>query len=112
MPAFYSFFYGGVFNTYLGLHFSVRSRALSSLVTRASSSTTSKVDTDRLASMQLVIVALYGLLLDYKKWSLKKRAVIGCAVWAIPQAGCFIWTGINYGNWGTTGPYHAYDYGK
>lgn len=35
-PAFYSFFYGGTLGTYLALHFSVRTRALSSLITRKS----------------------------------------------------------------------------
>ena len=34
VPAFYSFFYGGTNGTYLSLHFSVRARALSSLVSR------------------------------------------------------------------------------
>lgn len=34
IPAFYSFFYGGTMGTYLSLHFSVRARALSSLITR------------------------------------------------------------------------------
>ena len=36
IPAFYSFFYGGTMGTYLTLHFSVRARALSSLITRKS----------------------------------------------------------------------------
>lgn len=34
IPAFYSFFYGGTMGTYLSLHFSVRARALSTLITR------------------------------------------------------------------------------
>ena len=34
VPAFYSFFCGGVMGTYLSLHFSVRSRALSSFLYR------------------------------------------------------------------------------
>lgn len=34
IPAFYSFFYGGTMGTYLSLHFSVRARALSSLIVR------------------------------------------------------------------------------
>lgn len=34
IPAFYSFFYGGVMGTYLSRHFSVRARALSTLITR------------------------------------------------------------------------------
>jgi hypothetical protein len=36
MTSFYSFFYGGTYSTYLSLHFSVRARALSSLITRES----------------------------------------------------------------------------
>jgi uncharacterized membrane protein YjjP (DUF1212 family) len=34
LPSFYSFFYGGTMGTYLSLHFSVRARALSSLLVR------------------------------------------------------------------------------
>jgi hypothetical protein len=34
LPAFYSFFLGGTFGTYLSLNFSVRARALSSLIVR------------------------------------------------------------------------------
>lgn len=34
LPSFFSFFYGGTMGTYLSLHFSVRSRALSSLLVR------------------------------------------------------------------------------
>lgn len=34
IPSFYSFFYGGTMGTYLSLHFSVRARALSSLLVR------------------------------------------------------------------------------
>lgn len=34
LPAFYSFFCGGTMGTYLSLHFSVRARALSSLLLR------------------------------------------------------------------------------
>lgn len=36
LPAFYSFFCGGTFGTYLSLNFSVRARALSSLIVRKS----------------------------------------------------------------------------
>lgn len=60
----------------------------------------------------MVITFLYGLLLDNKRWSLHTRGWIAFGLWAIPQAACFVWTGINYGRWGTTGPYHAYDYAK
>lgn len=34
IPSFYSFFYGATMGTYLSLHFSVRARALSSLLVR------------------------------------------------------------------------------
>ena len=34
LPSFYSFFYGATMGTYLSLHFSVRARALSSLLVR------------------------------------------------------------------------------
>jgi hypothetical protein len=36
LPSFYSFFLGGSFGTYLSLNFSVRARALSSLLLRRS----------------------------------------------------------------------------
>lgn len=39
VPSFYSFFYGGTLGTYLSLHFSVRARALSSLIVREYMST-------------------------------------------------------------------------
>ena len=37
-PAFYSFFTGGVYGTYLSLHFSVRARSLSTIIYRMSTS--------------------------------------------------------------------------
>lgn len=55
----------------------------------------------------------YGAFLDNKRWSQRKRAVLGFLIWLIPQAACFIWTGINYGRWGNnSAAYHAYDYIK
>ncbi|KAJ5746837.1 uncharacterized protein N7511_008533 [Penicillium nucicola] len=85
LPAFYSFFYGGTMGTYLSLHFSVRARALSSLIT---------------PSVTIPIVIAYGKLLDFSRWSQPKRAWIAFALWAIPQAACFIWIGIEYSQFG------------
>ncbi|QDS73165.1 hypothetical protein FKW77_002154 [Venturia effusa] len=77
IPAFYSFFYGGTMGTYLSLHFSVRARALSTLI-------------------MLPMVLAFGRLLDNKCWPQKTRAWISFAFWAIPQAVCFIWIGTAY----------------
>ncbi|GAM34500.1 hypothetical protein TCE0_015f02123 [Talaromyces pinophilus] len=93
IPAFYSFFYGGTFGTYLSLHFSVRARALSSLIT---------------PSITIPMVIAYGKLLDMKRWSQIHRAWISFAIWVIPQAGCFIWIGIEYSKYGATKT--AFDY--
>ncbi|WWC64898.1 uncharacterized protein I303_107512 [Kwoniella dejecticola CBS 10117] len=86
IPAFYSFFYGGVYGTYLSLHFSVRARALSSLIT---------------PSAVIVMVMIYGMMLDNKKMTQRKKAWIALGLWAIPQAACLIWTGIEYGKFGS-----------
>lgn len=117
-PAFYSFFYGGTYNTYLALHFSVRSRALSSLITRESNTILSVTvcgSNTILAICTVVTVLLYGLLLDSTRFSQKNRAWISFGVWLVPQAACFIWTGVNYGRWGvgtTDETYYIYDYGR
>ncbi|KAL5603968.1 hypothetical protein FOVSG1_006718 [Fusarium oxysporum f. sp. vasinfectum] len=84
-PAFYSFFCGGTMGTYLSLHFSVRTRALSSLI---------------LPSLTIVMVIAYGKLLDTPRWSQTKRAWISFACWVIPQTACFIWIGIEYKKFG------------
>ncbi|RDW64799.1 hypothetical protein BP6252_10450 [Coleophoma cylindrospora] len=86
IPAFYSFFYGGTMGTYLSLHFSVRARALSSLITPI---------------IVVPMVISYGWLLDMKKWSQRQRAWIAFIIWLIPQIGCFIWIGIEYSKFGT-----------
>ncbi|RDW68475.1 hypothetical protein BP5796_09132 [Coleophoma crateriformis] len=86
IPAFYSFFYGGTMGTYLSLHFSVRARALSSLIT---------------PTIVVPMVISYGWLLDMKKWSQRQRAWIAFIIWLIPQVGCFIWIGIEYSKFGT-----------
>ncbi|PVH78498.1 major facilitator superfamily transporter [Cadophora sp. DSE1049] len=87
IPAFYSFFYGGTMGTYLSLHFSVRARALSSLIT---------------PTITIPMVVVYGKVLDWKRWSQPKRAWIAFLLWLIPQAGCFIWIGIEYSKFGTS----------
>ncbi|CAG8961848.1 hypothetical protein HYFRA_00014039 [Hymenoscyphus fraxineus] len=87
IPAFYSFFYGGTMGTYLTLHFSVRSRALSSLIT---------------PTITIPLVMAFGKLLDIKRWSQQRRAWISFFCWVIPQAACFIWIGIEYSKYGTT----------
>ncbi|CAN8104344.1 unnamed protein product [Discula destructiva] len=87
VPAFYSFFYGGTLGTYLALRFSVRARALSTVLTP-------------LCTIPSVIV--YGKLLDSQRWSQKTRAWIALCSWIVPQAGCFIWIGIEYSNVNTS----------
>ncbi|SCO23475.1 uncharacterized protein FFE2_15592 [Fusarium fujikuroi] len=95
LPAFYSFFCGGTMGTYLSLHFSVRARALSSLL---------------LPTLSIVEVILYGKLLDRTRWSQTKRAWISFACWLIPQAACFIWIGIEYSKFGGSKLENALDY--
>lgn len=85
IPAFYSFFYGATMGTYLSLHFSVRARALSSLVT---------------PSVTIVAVLIYGRVLDYTRLSQRTRAWIAFLLWAIPQCAAFIWIGIEYSKFG------------
>ncbi|KAI9638008.1 major facilitator superfamily transporter [Dioszegia hungarica] len=95
VPAFYSFFIGGTFGTYLSLNFSVRSRALSSLI---------------VPTITVPAVLLYGkFILDRKSWSQKKRAWICAAAWVIPQAAAFIWVSIEISK--QQNPLIAYDYG-
>jgi hypothetical protein len=62
------------------------------------------------AIVTLVTVLLYGLMLDSKRFTQRQKAWMAFFGWLIPQAGCFIWTGILYGQWGQRTPYHAYDY--
>ncbi|KAF0331950.1 major facilitator superfamily transporter [Colletotrichum asianum] len=93
IPSFYSFFYGGTMGTYLSLHFSVRARALSSLI---------------MPTITIPLVIAYGKLLDNTRWSQSKRAWISFAMWSIPQAACFVWIGIEYGKFGLSKP--ALDY--
>lgn len=88
--------------TYLSLHFSVRARALSSFLTRGYNQIPSSEQnlTYALAVITIPMVMAFGKVLDMKRWSQKKRAWIGFALWVIPQIGCFIWIGIEYGKFG------------
>ncbi|KAG9499492.1 hypothetical protein J7337_007948 [Fusarium musae] len=95
LPAFYSFFCGGTMGTYLSLHFSVRARALSSLL---------------LPTLSIIEVVAFGKLLDRTRWSQTKRAWISFACWLIPQAACFIWIGIEYAKFGGGKLENALDY--
>ncbi|KAL5587004.1 hypothetical protein ACKRZS_003624 [Fusarium odoratissimum] len=95
LPAFYSFFCGGTMGTYLSLHFSVRARALSSLL---------------LPTLSIVMVMVYGKVLDRTRWSQAKRAWISFACWLIPQTACFIWIGIEYSKFGGGKLESALDY--
>ncbi|KAL7757238.1 hypothetical protein ACKLNR_011765 [Fusarium oxysporum f. sp. zingiberi] len=95
LPAFYSFFCGGTMGTYLSLHFSVRARALSSLL---------------LPTLSIVMVMVYGKVLDRTRWSQAKRAWISFACWLVPQTACFIWIGIEYSKFGGGKLESALDY--
>ncbi|CAA9959598.1 hypothetical protein P3342_004843 [Pyrenophora teres f. teres] len=81
IPAFYSFFYGGTMGTYLSLHFSVRARALSSLL---------------VPCIVIPCVLSFGKLLDTKRISQKRKAWIAFLIWLIPQSACFIWVALEY----------------
>lgn len=100
--------------TYLSLHFSVRARALSSLIVRKcvralsipktkNSKNFHRPDhqTDLLrytASIVIPLVIAYGRLLDLKHWPRRRRAWTAFAMWLIPQIASFIWIGIEYRN--------------
>lgn len=86
LPAFYSFFYGGTMGTYLSLHFSVRARAMSTLI---------------VPIITIIMVLVYGRFLDLKKRSQARRAWIAFVLWLVPQVACFIWIGIEYSKFGT-----------
>ncbi|KAL5383396.1 hypothetical protein PMIN02_009643 [Paraphaeosphaeria minitans] len=75
--AFWSFFYSDTWSTYLGTYFSVRSRALSSLV-----------------SPFFCIIGCFGLgfILDMKNVSQRRRAQIGLITVVILNLGVYIWS--------------------
>ncbi|TDZ33337.1 UNC93-like protein 2 [Colletotrichum trifolii] len=87
VPAFYSFFYGGTMGTYLTLHFSVRARALSTMVT---------------PMCTIPMVMVYGKLLDMQRWSQRTRAWMALCSWVLPQAASFVWLGVEYHKLGTS----------
>ncbi|KAI4862824.1 MFS general substrate transporter [Hypoxylon rubiginosum] len=75
--AVWSFFYSGTWSTYLGTYFTVRSRALSSLI-----------------SPFFCIVGCFGLgfILDMKSLSQRRRAQLGLFTVAILNLGVYIWS--------------------
>ncbi|KAF2269030.1 MFS general substrate transporter [Lojkania enalia] len=75
--AMWSFFYSGTWSTYLGTYFSVRSRALSSLI-----------------SPFFCIVGCFGLgfILDLKGVSQRRRAQLGLFTVVILNLGVYIWS--------------------
>jgi hypothetical protein len=75
--AIWSFFYSGTWSTYLGTYFSVRARALSSLV-----------------SPFFCIVGCFGLgfILDLKGVSQRRRAQLGLFTVVILNLGVYIWS--------------------
>ncbi|KAH7562174.1 major facilitator superfamily domain-containing protein [Bipolaris maydis] len=81
LPSFYSFFYGGTMGTYLSRHFSVRARALSSLLVPV---------------ITIPSVIIFGKLLDSTRWSQRRRAWTAMMAWILPQIACFIWVAYEY----------------
>ncbi|CAI7629363.1 unnamed protein product [Penicillium bialowiezense] len=75
--ALWSFFYSGTWSTYLGIYFTVRARALSSLI-----------------SPFFCIVGCFGLgfILDMKGLSQRRRAKIGLYTVVILNVGVYIWS--------------------
>ncbi|WVR04907.1 hypothetical protein IAU60_001919 [Kwoniella sp. DSM 27419] len=75
--AFWSFFYGGTWSTYLATYFSVRSRALSSLI-----------------SPFFCIVGCFGLgfILDIKHLSQRRRAQLGMFTVVALNLGVYVWS--------------------
>lgn len=75
--ALWSFFYSGSWSTYLAIHFSVRARALSSLI-----------------SPFFCIIGCFGLgfLLDAKSLSQRRRAQLGLVVVVVLNVAVYIWS--------------------
>ncbi|KAJ4415264.1 hypothetical protein N0V82_007426 [Gnomoniopsis sp. IMI 355080] len=75
--AFWSFFYSGTWSTYLATYFTVRARALSSLI-----------------SPFFCIVGCFGLgfILDIKQLSQRRRAQLGLYVVVLLNMGVYIWS--------------------
>ncbi|OCF32133.1 membrane protein [Kwoniella heveanensis BCC8398] len=91
MPiAFYSYFYGGVLSTYLTNYFSVRARALSSFI---------------VPSGIIVFTGIFGrFFLDNRRWSQRRRAQIGFAVFMVPSLASFAWLCANQAKFLNTKP--------
>lgn len=62
------------------------------------------------ASITIPSVIAFGKLLDSQRWSQVSRGWLAFAMWVIPQAGAFIWIGIEYSKFGDDQV--ALDYGK
>ncbi|KAK8036365.1 major facilitator superfamily transporter [Apiospora marii] len=109
LPSFFSFFYGGTMGTYLSLHFSVRSRALSSLLVRKSASPglLRCFILTAAAIFTISSVLAFGKLLDGNLATQKRRAYVCCMMWILPIAAGFIWIGIEYSR---LGPKSSLDY--
>ncbi|KAF5649102.1 Ion channel regulatory UNC-93 [Fusarium tjaetaba] len=77
--AVWSFFYSGSWSTYLGIHFTVRARALSSLIS---------------PFFCIYGVGCFGLgfILDAKKLAQRRRAQIGLYAVVILNVGVYIWS--------------------
>ncbi|KAL3455604.1 major facilitator superfamily domain-containing protein [Aspergillus heterothallicus] len=89
--ALWSFFYSGTWSTYLGTYFSVRARALSSLV-----------------SPFFCIIGCFGLgfILDIKGLSQRRRAQIGLYTVVILNIGVYIWSIIMQTRFNANNPGH------
>ncbi|CEL09595.1 Putative Membrane protein [Aspergillus calidoustus] len=89
--ALWSFFYSGTWSTYLGTYFSVRARALSSLI-----------------SPLFCIIGCFGLgfILDMKSLSQRRRAQLGLYVVVILNIGVYIWSIIMQTRFNSNNPGH------
>ena len=62
------------------------------------------------AIFSILLVLIFGQILDSKRWRPRTRGFIAIAFWAIPQAACYIWTGIEYTRCAADGKNIAFDY--
>ncbi|KAL3441825.1 major facilitator superfamily domain-containing protein [Aspergillus insuetus] len=89
--ALWSFFYSGTWSTYLGTYFSVRARALSSLI-----------------SPLFCIIGCFGLgfILDMKSLSQRRRAKLGLYIVVILNVSVYIWSIIMQTRFNSNNPGH------
>ncbi|KAL2867717.1 major facilitator superfamily domain-containing protein [Aspergillus lucknowensis] len=89
--ALWSFFYTGTWSTYLGTYFSVRARALSSLI-----------------SPFFCIIGCFGLgfILDMKSLSQRRRAQVGLYTVVILNVGVYIWSIVMQAKFNAHNPGH------